>query len=214
MPAVLSALIIMDFISDWLLLHLDELAGIIISLAYLYFSIRQNILLWPLGLISSAIYVFIFYKAGIYADMGLQVYYVIISVYGWHYWSRKTGQNPVKVKSVIHSRCIVYLLFIFTAVLFIILSQILIHFTDSDIPYIDAFTTALSISATWMLARKYIEHWIIWIVVDLVSTGVYYYKGLYFTIFLYLIYSIMAIMGYIAWLKDYRAEKNSLTLSE
>lgn len=214
MPAVLSALIIMDFISDWLLLHLDELAGIIISLAYLYFSIRQNILLWPLGLISSAIYVFIFYKAGIYADMGLQVYYVIISVYGWYYWSRKTGHNPVKVKSVIHSRCIVYLLFIFTAVLFIILSQILIHFTDSDIPYIDAFTTALSISATWMLARKYIEHWIIWIVVDLVSTGVYYYKGLYFTIFLYLIYSIMAIMGYIAWLKDYRAEKNSLTLTE
>jgi nicotinamide mononucleotide transporter len=204
----------MDFISDWLLLHLDELAGIIISLAYLYFSIRQNILLWPLGLISSAIYVFIFYKAGIYADMGLQVYYVIISVYGWYYWSRKTGHNPVKVKSVIHSRCIVYLLFIFAAVLFIILSQILIHFTDSDIPYIDAFTTALSISATWMLARKYIEHWIIWIVVDMVSTGVYYYKGLYFTIFLYFIYSIMAIMGYIAWLKDYRAEKNSLTLSE
>lgn len=204
MPAVLFAVNIMDFISDWLLLHLDELTGIIISLAYLYFSIRQNILLWPLGLISSAIYVFIFYKAGIYADMGLQVYYVIISVYGWYYWSRKKDKSAVKVHSVIHASNTIFGLLLFTIVLFILLSQILIHFTDSTIPYIDAFTTALSISATWMLARKYIEHWIIWIVVDLVSSGVYYYKGLYFTIFLYLIYSLMAIVGYHAWLKDYR----------
>jgi nicotinamide mononucleotide transporter len=90
---------------------------------------------------------------------------------------------------------------VLTSVLFVVISQILLHYTNSQIPYWDAFTTATSITATWMLAKKYIEHWLIWIVVDLVSSALYVYKNLYFTVFLYLVYTAMAIVGYLQWKK-------------
>lgn len=189
---------------DWFYIHYQEILGTVFSLIYLYFSIKQNIWLWPLGLISSAIYVYVFFSAGIYADMGLQVYYVVISIYGWYRWSggenkdKETANLPVKHTDELTA---VYLLII-TSVLFIIIAQILMRYTDSQIPYWDAFTTAASITATWMLAKKYIEHWLIWIVVDLVSTGLYVYKNLYFTVFLYAVYTAMAIVGYVQWKKS------------
>ncbi len=191
-------------ILDWFYNHYQEILGTVFSLIYLYFSIKQNIWLWPLGLISSAIYVYVFFSVGIYADMGLQVYYVVISIYGWYRWSRGANQDketaslPVKHTE---EATAVYLLII-TSVLFIIISQILIRYTDSQIPYWDAFTTATSITATWMLAKKYIEHWLIWIVIDLVSSGLYVYKNLYFTVFLYAVYTSMAIVGYLQWKKS------------
>ncbi len=189
---------------NWFNNHYQEILGTVFSLIYLYFSIKQNIWLWPLGLISSAIYVYVFFSAGIYADMGLQVYYVVISIYGWYRWSKgankdtETTNLPVKHTEEYTA---VYLLII-TSVLFIIIAQILIRYTDSQIPYWDAFTTAASITATWMLAKKYIEHWLIWIVVDLVSTGLYVYKNLYFTVFLYAVYTSMAVVGYLQWKKS------------
>ena len=192
----------MNEILLWLTAHYEEVLGTIVSLIYLYFSIKQNIWLWPLGLISSAIYVYVFFKAGIYADMALQVYYVVISVYGWYYWNQKVVEDEnerLKVHST-EKQTAVYILLI-TAVLFVIISQVLIRFTDSQIPYWDAFTTAASITATWMLAKKYIEHWLVWFVVDTVSSGVYVFKGLYFTVFLYLVYTVMAVVGYFQWKK-------------
>ncbi len=188
----------------WFISHYDEVLGTLFSLIYLYFSIKQNIWLWPLGIIGSAIYASIFFNARIYADMGLQIYYVLISIYGWYHWSfgKDGNHGPQKIKVKYTGRKTALILVLITSLLFIIISQILIYFTDSEIPYWDAFTTAVSISATWMLAKKYIEHWLIWIVVDLVSSGIYFYKELYFTIFLYLIYTIMAIIGYLKWKKD------------
>jgi nicotinamide mononucleotide transporter len=198
----------MTEISNWFILHYQEIIGTIISLAYLYFSIKQNIWLWPLGLISSAIYAYVFFKAGIYADMGLQLYYVVISIYGWYLWLKmqSKNKNQVKVISVLEENSTVFWLIIVTAVLFLLLSQLLIHFTDSNIPYLDAFITALSITATWMLAKKHIEQWLVWIVVDTVSAGVYFYKELYVTIVLYIIYAILAYVGYKAWIKDFHPE--------
>ncbi len=184
----------------WISNHYEEILGTLFSLVYLYFSIKQNIWLWPLGLISSAIYVYVFFKAGIYADMALQVYYVVISIYGWYYWSRKKTKNTnseVKVKYT-GKRNAVFLLIITTA-LFIVIAFVLKNYTDSQIPFWDAFTTAASITATWMLAKKYIEHWIVWVLVDLVSSGLYVYKNLYFTVFLYLVYTVMAVVGYFQW---------------
>jgi nicotinamide mononucleotide transporter len=145
-----------------------------------------------------------FFVAKIYADMGLQVYYVLISIYGWYTWSvaNKKTENDSRIKTVKSNDSLLISLAFASIILFIILSQILIHFTDSNIPYIDAFTTSLSIVATWMLAKRYIEHWMVWIVVDAVSSFVYVYKELYFTVFLYLIYTIMAVVGLQAWLKD------------
>lgn len=190
----------MNEIFYWVSNHYEEILGTLFSLVYLYFSIKQNIWLWPLGLISSAIYVYVFFKAGIYADMALQVYYVVISIYGWYYWSRKKTKNTnpeVKVKYT-GKRNAVFLLII-TAALFIVIAFVLKNYTDSQIPFWDAFTTAASITATWMLAKKYIEHWIVWVLVDLVSSGLYVYKNLYFTVFLYLVYTVMAVVGYFQW---------------
>jgi nicotinamide mononucleotide transporter len=199
-------------ISKWVILHFQEIIGTIISLIYLYFSIIQNKWLWPLGLVSSAIYALIFFKAGIYADMGLQIYYVVISIYGWFVWIKMQNTNSSKgtIKSVLDSNFLILWLLIASSVIFIILSQLLMHFTDSTIPYIDAFITALSITATWMLAKKYLEHWLVWIIVDAVSVGVYYYKGLYVTILLYSIYTIFAVAGYLMWLSSFRKQKSDL----
>jgi nicotinamide mononucleotide transporter len=199
-------------ISKWVILHFQEIIGTIISLIYLYFSIIQNKWLWPLGLVSSAIYAFIFFKAGIYADMGLQIYYVVISIYGWFVWIKMQNTNSSKgtIKSVLDSNFLILWLLIASSVIFIILSQLLMHFTDSTIPYIDAFITALSITATWMLAKKYIEQWLVWIIVDAVSAGVYYYKGLYVTILLYSVYTIFAVAGYLMWLSSFRKQKSDL----
>jgi len=194
----------MNVVFDWFAGNYIEAAGTLVSIVYLYFSIRQNIWLWPLGLVSSAMYIYIFFVAKIYADMGLQAYYVIISLYGWYSWSDKNKKNTraSKINSVLYRKYLILYLSIASIILFIVLSQILIHYTDSNIPYLDAITTSLSIVATWMLAKRFIEHWLVWIVVDALSSGVYIYKELYFTVFLYFVYTIMAIIGYREWNKD------------
>jgi len=189
----------------WVVDHYIELLGTIFGLLYILFSIKQNIWCWPLGLISSIIYVAVFFSAKFYADMGLQFYYVFISIYGWYHWiyGGKT-QNNQQLDVTKTSLKLSLLLFVLNIILFIIISFILINFTDSDIPYWDAFTTAASIIATWMLAQKKIEHWIIWVIVDIISLGLYLYKGLYATVFLFAVYTVLAFIGYSQWKKDLR----------
>lgn len=135
--------------------------------------------------------------------MSLQGYYLLISIYGWYHWAKGTRKSnsdklPVtRIKSV----TAIYLLFIFI-LLWLSIAIILIHFTDSDVPWGDAFTTAGSIVATWMLARKILEHWIIWIIVDAVSVGLYLFKDMYPTVLLYFIYTLIAVYGFFHWKKD------------
>lgn len=191
----------------WLSENYIEVLGALLSLGYLYLSIRQNIWLWPVGIMSAVMYVIVFFQAKFYADMGLNGYYFIISIYGWINWSRgsrkESGALPV-VRTGWRKGSV--LLFIIV-VLFVLLGVLLDRFTDSPIPYWDAFTTAGSIVATWMLARKYLEHWIIWIVVDVVSLGLYIYRGLYPTAVLFFIYSTMAVIGYIQWKRALTSEE-------
>ena len=157
----------------WLSANYIEVLGVFFSILYLFFSIRQNILLWPMGIISALLYMVVFYQSKFYADMGLNGYYFFISIYGWILW-RQTDKDPGKELSVtrIHLR-LAGLLLVITAFSFIGIGVILDKFTDSPIPYWDAFTTAVSFTATWMLARKILEHWILWIIVDFVSLGLY-----------------------------------------
>lgn len=194
----------MDIVFNWFTDNYIEAVGTLLSIVYLIFSIKQNIWLWPLGIISSAMYIYIFFIAKIYADMGLQVYYVLISIYGWYSWSiaNKKTSRSAKINSIFHQNYLIFYLILAAVILFILLSQILLRYTDSNIPYLDAITTSLSIIATWMLAKKYIEHWFVWIVVDALSSGIYIYKELYFTVFLYLVYTLMAVIGYREWNKD------------
>lgn len=184
-------------------MHQTEVLGAILGIIYIFFSIRQNIFTWPVGLISSFLYVIVFFNAKLYADMGLQVYYVVISLYGWYFWLR--GKKTVGSKQVpvqISTTRLRYLLAASSLALYVVILFILKNFTDSDVPYLDSLTTALSIVATWMLAKKYIGHWLIWIFVDAVSAGLYVYKRLWPTVILFLIYTFMAIFGYFEWKKD------------
>ena len=192
-----------ELLKEWLSVNFIELSGAILGLVYILFSIRQNILTWPTGLLTSALYIIVFYQSGFYADMGLQVYYVVISIYGWLYWLK--GRKPAdKSKIPVRTTRIVLWIKITGITIFIygIILYILLNFTDSTVPYMDSMTTALSITATWMLARKYIEHWLIWIFVDLFSAGLYIYKNLWPTVILFLVYTFMAWWGYREWKKD------------
>ena len=177
-----------------------EIFGVVTGILYVILEVKQNRLLWPLGIITSAAYIYIFFSGKFYADMGLQVYYVLISIYGWYYWSRggaraDRGRLPV----VRINRRQLILLFLNFALSWVAIYFILERYTDSTVPLGDSFTSALAIVATWMLTRKIIEHWFLWIIANLVSIGLYIYKGLYPTVILYAVYAGMAVYGYLEW---------------
>ena len=189
-----------SFIS-WFSGNYVEVLGVITSLVYLYFSVRQIIWLWPFGIISSALFILIFFNSKFYADMGLQVYYLGVSIYGWIYWSRgavdSDEQSTLPVRRIKRQQALVLSV---TGILLLLgIAYILKKFTDSDVPWGDGFTTAGSIVATWMLARKILEHWIVWVFVDIVAAGLYFYKGLYPSFLLYLIFTIIAVVGFFQW---------------
>lgn len=195
-----------EALTTWLWSNKIELIGALLGLLYIFFSIRQHILTWATGLLTSALYTVVFFQSGFYADMGLQVYYVFISIYGWYFWlkgEKEAAQNSeqqvpvtrINKKVLIKSGIVTLLIFLF-------LIFILRSFTDSTVPVMDSLTTALSIVATWMLAKKYIEHWLIWIFVDFFSAGLYVYKNLWPTVVLFIVYAVMAIVGYLEWKKD------------
>jgi nicotinamide mononucleotide transporter len=194
----------MSLFSNWTITDWIEVCGTLTGLIYLWFSIRQSILTWPIGLLTSILYIWIFYFAKFYAGMGLQFYYVFISIYGW--WSWLNGDPNTKGDKVLHiSRTSFKLwawIFSIFLLLFVVIAHILNHFTDSPIPYWDAFTSSLSIIATWMLARKKIEHWFLWVVIDTISIGLYIYRELYPTTLLFIAYTVMAVIGYFEWRKD------------
>ncbi len=185
-----------------------EIAGTVLSLAYLYLSIKQKISLWIFGFLCSAMYVAVFFQSKFYADMSLQFYYLGVSVYGWISWKRgklQTGHDlPVK-RTTVRMALVIGLV---SAAIFALYSYVLINFTDSPLPKADSFTTALSIVATWMLARKILENWLLWIVVDAASAGMYFYKELYPTAILFVVYTIMAVIGYWQWRKTMNETQN------
>lgn len=187
---------------DWIAGNWIEITGAVLSLIYLFLSIRQHILLWPVGLLSALLYIVVFYQSKFYADMGLNGYYLMISIYGWITWSnaKKKESKEFAVSRVGTRRGM--LLIGLMVVLFLLLGYFLDKKTDSPVPYWDAFTTSGSIIATWMLARKILEHWILWIIVDVISLGLYIWKGLLPTAMLFTVYTAMAVIGYFQWKKS------------
>ena len=196
----------MNNLLNWLLTNWVEIAGTILGILYVFLSIKQNILTWLLGLLTSVLYIYVFFNAKFYADMSLQVYYVWVSIYGWILWSKgekkEHSDTHLKVSKTSTKQYLV--LGAISAILWIGIYFILKYLTDSPLPVGDAFTTALSIVATWMLAKKLIEHWILWVIIDFVSLLLYVYKELYPTAIMFVIYVGAAIWGYIEWKKDYR----------
>lgn len=188
---------------DWIITNYIEITGAILGVLFLSFEIKQNWWLWPLGILTSLFYIFIFFQAKFYADMGLQVYYVVISIYGWWYWWRGSSDSQAELPIVRLSSRLGWMLAGLTLPLFALIAFILMRFTDSPVPYWDAFTTALSITATWMLARKILEQWFLWMIVNVVSLVLYVYKGLYPTVVLFAFYAVLSFVGYVQWKKDF-----------
>lgn len=187
---------------NWIIEHIVEIIGTVSGLLFLYLEIKQNKWLWPVGLLTSAMYIYVFFVAKLYADMSLQFYYVFISIYGWILWSRGKNQHEKELPVVRLHLSLSLKLLVASIGIYVLIAYILVNFTDGSVPYWDAFTTALSIVATWMLARKILEQWLVWIVVNSVSLGLYIYKDLNFTAVLFFFYTTMAVVGYLQWKKD------------
>lgn len=188
-----------------------EIAGVAIGLLYLYLEYHANVWLWIVGVIMPAIYIFVYYDAGLYADMWISVYYILASAYGLIVWIRKhsaSGQTPQGVAEKESAQGIKsmprrYYLWIGLIIMALTLGigMALSRLTDSTVPWADGFTTALSIVAMWMLAKKYTQQWLMWIAADLASSALYIYKDLWLTSGLYLLYAIIAYFGYKRWKK-------------
>lgn len=176
-----------------------EIIGTAIGVVYLILEYRASAWLWVASIAMPAIYLAVYYQAGLYADFGISVYYIIASVYGLVCWLRGRSDGGIDVP-VTHTPRSVYasLTAVFVAV-FVVIGMILSRFTDSTVPWADAFTTALSIVAMWMLARKYLEQWLVWIAADVACSVLYACKDLWFTSALYLAYAVIAVMGYRKW---------------
>jgi nicotinamide mononucleotide transporter len=180
-----------------------EWFGVLTGLIYLYLEIRQHRIMWVVGFITSLVYVWVFFASKVYANMGLQLYYALISVYGFWLW-RQSRSNASTALTILYRRLTwrtAVLIGLSSALIFAGIYFVLSRYTDSAVPVGDAFTTTIGIVATWMLARRIIEHWYFWIVADSVSIYIYYYLGLYPTMFLYLCYAVLAYVGYYNWKK-------------
>lgn len=181
--------------------HWIEIVGAILSLIYLDLSIKQKVSLWFFGIISSVFYIVIFFQTKFYADMSLQFYYVFISIYGWINWKRgKLGSGEELLTTQLSKRLLLNLVIV-TGLIYIVYYLILSKFTDSTIPKADSLVGALSVVGTWMLAKKFIENWLVWIVADALCVGLYIYKGLFPTAILFIVYTVMSVVGYWQWRK-------------
>lgn len=198
---------------SWLSDNYIEVFGAITGLIYVFLEIRQTIWLWPIGIITSAVYIWVFFTGKLYADMSLQVYYLVISCLGWYWWVKGTGQQEEEGELFVTRLDLKtgLVLAAVLSVLFIVMWFILDGLTDSPVPGWDSFITSLSIVATWMLARKIYEHWLLWIVVNSVAVVLFLSRGLYPTVILYVIYGIMSFVGLAAWKKTIRTD---LSISE
>ena len=190
-------------ILDWLLKNWVEVAGAITGLVAIYFQIKEKVVFWPISLINVILYIFVYFTARLYAEVSLQLYYLVVSIYGWYYWqSGKIKNNGNELKVTTCSKYLILKLSVIFFVLFLLMSFVLKKFTNTDVPFIDAFVTSLSFIATWLLAKKKIENWLVWILVDAACVGVYIYKELYATIVLFAVLTVLAFVGYNSWKKS------------
>ncbi len=187
-----------------------DILGTTLGILYIILEIRENAWMWVVGSIMPAIYIFVLYEKGLYADCGMEVYYFLAGIYGLIYWLRsRTGEGSNRRElPITQTPSKLYLpLTGLTLILWVSLAFFLMRFTDSNVPYLDGLSTALSIIGLWMLSRKYIEQWWVWLIVDIISVGLYIYKGIYGRAFLYSIYTLMVYFGYIQWCKRMKASQ-------
>lgn len=180
-----------------------EWCGVFTGILCVWLAAKNNIWNWPIAIVSVLIYIFIFFESKLYADMGLQVYFFAMNIYGWYYWS-KQKENPEQGRPISSiTRKEIFLSLIGVIIFTLALGFLLHKNTDASFPFVDSFCTAGSLIAQIFLARRVIQNWLIWIFVDIVYVGVYFSKDLYATGLMYALYVAIATMGYLDWRKIY-----------
>ena len=175
-----------------------ELAAALVGAISVWLSVRQHIWSWPTAIVNVVLYAVVFFQAKLYADMGLQVIYAVLSVYGWYEWLYGgAGRTALRVTRTGARRGA--LLACIAAVGSALLGVVLHHETDAALPYMDAFLSSTSLVAQWMMTRKLLENWAVWIFVDVLYVGMFVYKGLYLTAGLYAVFLGLAVKGYLDW---------------
>ncbi|SDN61331.1 nicotinamide mononucleotide transporter [Paenibacillus sp. yr247] len=178
-----------------------EIVATTTGLLSVWLTARENIWAWPVGLINVACFFYMFGEAKLYADMTLQVFFFVLSIYGWIIWLTKREGSQVRPTRKITLRLVLILSFLLVAVT-LLWGFVLKAYTDASIPYADALIATLSIIAQFLLSSKVLENWLCWIAVDIMSIAMYAYKDLYAVAFLYLIFFFIAIAGYISWKRE------------
>ena len=188
---------------DWL-----DILTTILGLIYIWLEYKAHIGLWIVGIIMPVLDVYLYYNHGLYGDAGMAVYYTLAAVYGYIAWKFGTTKEGTPLR-ITHTPMRMYLpIVVFFLVAWGLTYYVLITWTNSTVPVLDAFTNALSFVGLWALSRKYIEQWFFWIVVDVVCTILYVQKGIPFKAGLYGLYVIIAVFGYFKWKKIMKRKKN------
>lgn len=180
-------------ITNWM-----DVLGTLLGFLYIWFEFKENPWMWIVGCVMPVVYFFVLYQSGVYGDCATEFYAFGASLYGLYVWlsgKKRTGKDLPITRTPVRMR---YILTGITLLLWALIAFILKH-TDSTVAYIDALSTAFYLVALWMLAKKYIEQWWVWLACDAISTGLYIYKGVYGRSLLYGIYTLLAVYGYFVW---------------
>lgn len=181
-----------------------EVVAVLFGIVSVYLSVREKVASWPTAIVNVVLYVFVFRDAKLYADMGLQVVYAAISAYGWYHWLHGgRGRAPLPVSRT--PRRALLLLPLLVVVGTALLGTFFARATDASLPYLDSALTCTSLAAQWMLTRKYLENWLVWIAVDVAYVPTFLYKALYLTAGLYTVFLVLAVLGYREWRRSLAA---------
>ena len=180
--------------------------GVASGILCVWLAAKNKILNWPIAIVSVSIYIFIFFESKLYADMGLQFYFLITNFYGWYYWNKQKNLPKTETKISLITKKEILLSIGAIAVFTFFLGFFLYKKTDASFPFLDSFCTACSLVAQVFLARKVLQNWLIWIFVDIICVSVYFSKELYATGLMYALYIIIATIGFLDWRKIYREQ--------
>ena len=206
-------------IAEFLAAHWLDITTTVLGLAYILLEYKASLWMWLVGFLMQALGIVLYYQKGLYADCGMEFYYLSMTVYGYWRWSRSAAQQPPlhleraggeALGLICHfPRRLILPWTLLIAAVWATIYWLLVTFTNSTVPLADSFTTALSIVGIWALAHKYLEQWFIWIAVDVVTSVLYFYKDIPFKATLYALYVVIAIAGYFKWRKMMKIHKEN-----
>jgi nicotinamide mononucleotide transporter len=183
-------------------MSLWEVTAVIFAMAYLLLAVRENVLCWLFALLSTAIYTLLFWDVNLLMESALNVYYMVMAVYGWYQWTRGGSNGDTQTRTLaVRSLSVRQHVMVIAAitVLCIVSGYLLSKHSSAAWPYVDSFTTWASVITTYLVARKYLENWLYWIVIDTVSIPLYIDRGLNLTALLFVAYVVIAVIGYFKW---------------